>query len=125
MGNSNAFTMYIMNGHLVLFHCYLICLIDFVNMDLFVDSEKCCHLQYVFGLFTLKVVVNGIVGDAPFLSVCLLMLSVSRRYEAAVQRQCHLCSGHHLSLLLHNHSNTSKNLKTGTQNVNTTKKGMF
>lgn len=57
--------------------------------------------------------------------VCPHAHSVGRRFEAAVQCQCHLCSGHHLSLLLHNHSNTSKNLKTGTQNVNTTKKGMF
>lgn len=124
-------TMYIPNGHLVLFHCYYICLILLI-LTLFVVSEKCCH-PCVQSVCTLK------AGDThthtqPIRLESLNRHNVSKQCEAAVQRQRHLQystvrSGHRSSSLLHNHSlNTSKNQKkkkkkTGTENVNTTKKG--
>lgn len=96
MGNSNVFDFNVYTEWAPGFVSLLLYLFDFDNMD-FVVSEKCCH-PCVQSVCTLK------TGDTRLISH-----NVSKRYEAAVQRQCHLMyrtvrSGHRLSLLLHNHS---------------------
>lgn len=57
MGNSNAFDYNVYTEWAPGFVSLLLYLFDFVDMDLFVVSEKCCHPCVQSG-FTLKT-VNG------------------------------------------------------------------
>lgn len=82
MGNSNAFDYNVYTEWQPGFVSLLLYLFDFVNMDLFVVSEKCCH-PCVPSVCTLKT-ANGVWETH------IQLVDVSKRCEAAVQRQCHL-----------------------------------
>lgn len=113
--------MYILNGHLVLFHCYYICLILLIWTCLLFQKNVATH---VFTHYTLKT-VNGDTHTHTHQTESLngnnhsgmkLQYSVSVPYST-------VCSGHHSPLLLHNHSKhleEKNNLKMGTENVNAT-----
>lgn len=129
MGNSNAFDYDVYTEWAPGFVSLLLYLFDFVNIDF-----VCCFREMLPSMCSVSLYSEGRrhthTHTQPIRLESLNRHNVSKQCEAAVQRQRHLQystvrSGHRSSSLLHNHSlNTSKNKKkTGTENVNTTKKG--
>lgn len=96
MGNSNAFDYNVYTEWAPRFVSLLLYLFGFVNMDLFVVSEKCCH-PCVQSVCTLKWVNGTWETHIQLISVRKLQYGISVRYST-------VHSGHRLSLLLHNHS---------------------
>lgn len=104
--------MYILNGHLVLFHCYFIDLFDgFSLIWTCLLFQRNVATKCVQSLFTQKTKVNGIRGDT---------YSLSDGQNVSVKLQYSVSVAYSTSLFA---VAQSLSKKKGTENVTTTKKG--
>lgn len=97
-----------------------ICLFGFVTIDLFVVSKNVAIHPW-FESASLTMANDICETHTHSLSVTVEANGMKLQYSVDITYST-VCSGHHSSLLLHNHSNTSKTFKMGTENVNTTTK---